>query len=122
MKMDMMSGIKPKDSDSYDGAVTQEDLDCMLEHLIAAEKIKSDSVLYQKVKDYAASKNKMIDSMLENESVDYEEKEEESEEESEDSEEKPKKGSMTIVMAIGKKKPESFDDLKKIRKAKEMEE
>lgn len=104
MKMDMMSGIKPKESDSYDGAVTQEDLDCMLDHLIAAEKVKSDPALYARVKDYAASKNKMIDSMLENESVDYEEKEEKSEE------------------APKKKKPESFAELKKIQKEKQMEE
>lgn len=121
MKMDMTAGIKPKDSDTYDGEVSQDDMDCMLNHLIAAKKIESDPVLFQKVKDYAASKNKMIDAMLENESVDYEEKAEK--EEKEDSEESVKpKGSVTVMMAIGKKKPESFDDLKKLKKAKMAEE
>lgn len=65
MKMDMSA--KPMDDDmeeTNEGAYSQEQLDCMLKNYIEAKKIEADPALFAMVKDYALSKNKMVEEMF----------------------------------------------------------
>jgi len=65
MKMDMSAKPTGEDMpDSNEGTYDQEHLDCMLEHYIQAKKIEADPVLFSTLKDYAMSKNKMVDDMF----------------------------------------------------------
>lgn len=63
MKMDMSA----KDMEStmtQEGDYSEHDLDCMLEKFIEAKKIESDPKLFALLKDYATSKNKMVDELF----------------------------------------------------------
>lgn len=61
MKMDMSAKPGGEDAtDSAAGTYEQGDLECMLEHYIAAKKIEADPALFATLKDYAMSKNKMV--------------------------------------------------------------
>jgi hypothetical protein len=65
MKMDMSA--KPSGEDmpeTNEGAYDQEHLECMLEHFLQAKKIEADPKLFAMVKDYAMSKNKMVDELF----------------------------------------------------------
>lgn len=65
MKMDMSA--KPMDDDmeeTNEGTYSQEQLDCMLKNYIEAKKIEADPTLFAMVKDYALSKNKMVEEMF----------------------------------------------------------
>ena len=65
MKMDMSA--KPEGEDlpeSGDGEYTQEHLECMMKSYIEAKKIEADPKLFAMVKDYAMSKNKMVEDLF----------------------------------------------------------
>lgn len=65
MKIDMSA--KPTGDDmpkSNEGTYDQEHLEEMLEHFITAKKIEADPALLATVKDYAMSKNKMIEELF----------------------------------------------------------
>lgn len=67
MKMDMSAkpigeGMEKSNEGTYD----QEHLDCMLKNFIEAKKIEQDPVLLTTLKDYALSKNKMIQDLFDN--------------------------------------------------------
>jgi hypothetical protein len=65
MKMDMSA--KPTGEgmpQSNEGTYDQEHLECMLEHYLEAKKIEADPKLFAMVKDYAMSKNKMVDELF----------------------------------------------------------
>ncbi len=89
MKLDME--VKPEDSETYQGEYSNDDLECQLQHFIAAKKIESDPTMMAKLKEYALAKNKMIAGFFDDN--------------------RP-----------AKKAPESFADLKKIKKEKDEEE
>jgi hypothetical protein len=68
MKMDMSAKPEGEDMEkSNDGVYDQEHMECMLEHYIEAKKIDADPKLFAMVKDYAMSKNKMIDDLFKQE-------------------------------------------------------
>lgn len=65
MKMDMSA--KPTGEDmaqTNDGNYSQEQLEEMLENYIEAKKIEADPKLFAMVKDYALSRNKMVEELL----------------------------------------------------------
>lgn len=65
MKMDMSA--KPTGEDmpkTNEGTYDQEHLECMLEHYLEAKKIEADPVLFATLKDYAMSKNKMVEDLF----------------------------------------------------------
>lgn len=65
MKMDMSA--KPQGEEypkSNEGEYTQEHLECMLKNYIEAKKIDADPALLATLKDYAMSKNKMVEDMF----------------------------------------------------------
>jgi hypothetical protein len=65
MKMDMSA--KPTGDDmpeSNEGTYDQEHLACMLEQYVAAKKIEADPALFATLKDYAMSKNKMVEELF----------------------------------------------------------
>lgn len=65
MKMDMSA--KPSGEDmpeTNEGEYSQEHLECMLEHVLQAKKIEADPKLFTMVKDYALSKNKMVEELF----------------------------------------------------------
>lgn len=67
MKMDMSA--KPTGDDmptTNEGTYDQEHLECMLKHYLDAKKIESDPQLFAMVKDYAMSKNKMVEELFNN--------------------------------------------------------
>jgi len=90
MKMDMQA--KPKDTEeTADYEYSEEQLEEMLEALITAKKIESNPEIKRMVKEYAVSKNKMVDDMF-----------------------------SENVNDAGKNKPKSFSDLKEIADKKNM--
>jgi hypothetical protein len=65
MKMDMSA--KPMGEgmpETNEGTYDQEHLDCMLKNYIEAKKIEADPKLFAMVKDYAMSKNKMVEDLF----------------------------------------------------------
>lgn len=65
MKMDMSA--KPTGDDmpeANEGTYDQEHLECMLEQYVAAKKIEADPKLLATLKDYAMSKNKMVEELF----------------------------------------------------------
>lgn len=65
MKMDMSA--KPTGEDmpeSNEGTYDQEHLDCMLKSYVEAKKIEADPVLFATLKDFAMSKNKMVEELF----------------------------------------------------------
>ena len=65
MKMDMSA--KPMGEDmpqSNEGTYDQEHMECMLKHYVEAKKIEADPKLFAMVKDYAISKNKMVEELF----------------------------------------------------------
>lgn len=65
MKMDMSA--KPEGEDmpqTNEGNYDQEQLECMLKHYIQAKKIEADPKVFAMVKDYAMSKNKMVEELF----------------------------------------------------------
>lgn len=65
MKMDMSA--KPTGEDmpkSNDGVYDQEHLEEMLENYVEAKKIEADPKLLMMLKDYAMSKNKMVEELF----------------------------------------------------------
>ena len=65
MKMDMSA--KPMGEDmpqSNEGTYDQEHMECMLKHYVEAKKIEADPKLFAMVKDYAMSKNKMVEELF----------------------------------------------------------
>lgn len=106
MKMDMsakpMSEEPGEMEETNDGTYSQEQLDCMLKHFIEAKKIEADPALFAMVKDYAMSKNKMVEDM-------FKDGEETS---SSDSEEEPK----VKAIKISAVRLEPVKSLKELRK------
>lgn len=49
---------------SNEGTYDQEHLDCMLKTYLEAKKIEADPKLFSMVKDYALSKNKMVEELF----------------------------------------------------------
>lgn len=65
MKMDMSGkSTKSEAEETGQGEYSQEQLEEMLEAFVQAKKIESDPVLFGLVKDYAKSKNKMVDELF----------------------------------------------------------
>lgn len=65
MKMDMSAKPSGEDMpDSNEGSYDQEHLECMLNKYIEAKKIEADPKLLAMVKDYALSKNKMVEELF----------------------------------------------------------
>jgi hypothetical protein len=65
MKMDMSA--KPEGEDmpqTNEGNYDQEQLECMLKYYIQAKKIEADPKVFAMVKDYAMSKNKMVEELF----------------------------------------------------------
>jgi len=65
MKMDMSA--KPSGEDmpkSNDGVYDQEHLEEMLESYLEAKKIEADPKLFAMIKDYAMSRNKMVEELF----------------------------------------------------------
>lgn len=64
MKMDMSA--KPEDSEepTNEGSYSQEQMEEMLESFVQAKKIEGDPQLLSMIKDYAMSKNKMIQELF----------------------------------------------------------
>ena len=65
MKMDMSA--KPMGEDmpqSNEGTYDQAHMECMLKHYVEAKKIEADPKLFAMVKDYAMSKNKMVEELF----------------------------------------------------------
>jgi hypothetical protein len=65
MKMDMSA--KPEGEDmpeTNEGNYDQEQLECMLKYYIQAKKIEADPKIFAMVKDYAMSKNKMVEELF----------------------------------------------------------
>lgn len=68
MKMDMSA--KPMGDDmpeSNEGSYDQEHMECMLKYYLEAKKIEADPKLFAMVKDYAMSKNKMVEELFKQE-------------------------------------------------------
>lgn len=68
MKMDMSA--KPTGEDmpeSNEGSYDQEHMECMLKYYLEAKKIEADPKLFAMVKDYAMSKNKMVEELFKQE-------------------------------------------------------
>lgn len=68
MKMDMSA--KPTGDDmpeSNEGSYDQEHMECMLKYYLEAKKIEADPKLFAMVKDYAMSKNKMVEELFKQE-------------------------------------------------------
>jgi hypothetical protein len=68
MKMDMSA--KPEGEDmpqSNEGTYDQEHMEEMLESYLEAKKIEADPKLFAMVKDYAMSKNKMVEELFKQE-------------------------------------------------------
>lgn len=68
MKMDMSA--KPEGEDmpqTNEGVYDQEQMEEMLESYVEAKKIEADPKLFAMVKDYAMSKNKMIEDLFKQE-------------------------------------------------------
>lgn len=65
MKMDMSAKPTGEDMEpTNDGNYSQEQLEEMLESFLEAKKIESDSKLMAMLKDYAMSKNKMVEELF----------------------------------------------------------
>lgn len=63
MKMDMSA--KPKDTEATnEGEYSQEQMEEMLEGYIQAKKIEADPQLFSLIKNYAASKSKMVEELF----------------------------------------------------------
>lgn len=66
--MDMSA--KPTGDDmpeSNEGSYDQEHMECMLKYYLEAKKIEADPKLFAMVKDYAMSKNKMVEELFKQE-------------------------------------------------------
>ena len=65
MKMDMSAKkTSPEVEPTHEGEYSQEQLEEMLEVYTRAKKMESDPILMGLLKDYAKSKNRMIDEMF----------------------------------------------------------
>jgi hypothetical protein len=65
MKMDMSAKPTGEDMEpTNEGNYSQEQLEEMLESFVEAKKIESDPKLFAMVKDYAMSKNKMVEELF----------------------------------------------------------
>jgi len=68
MKMDMSAKPEGEDMQSTDeGVYDQEQMEEMLESYIEAKKIEADPKLFAMVKDYAMSRNKMVEDLFKQE-------------------------------------------------------
>jgi hypothetical protein len=68
MKMDMSA--KPTGEnmpESNEGTYDQEHMECMLKYYLEAKKIEADPKIFAMVKDYAMSKNKMVEELFKQE-------------------------------------------------------
>ena len=53
--------------ESNEGSYDQEHMECMLKYYLEAKKIEADPKLFAMVKDYAMSKNKMVEELFKQE-------------------------------------------------------
>lgn len=64
MKLDMSAKPEGSEDQTAPGDYSDEALEEMLECFVEAKKMESDPVLLAKLKDYAMSKNKMVESLF----------------------------------------------------------
>jgi hypothetical protein len=64
VKLDMSAKSETEESKTVPGDYSDECLEEMLEAYVTAKKIESDPVLLAKLKDYAMSRNKMVEEMF----------------------------------------------------------